>query len=61
MNRVNETITKARKAAGIPIWKLAELAGIPESSFYRKLRHELPAEEKTRLLELIEKEATHRE
>ena len=61
MIEANKDIREARKKAGIPSWRLAELAGYSENTLYRRLRHELPAEEKTRLLELIEKEATHHE
>ena len=50
----NQEIRQAAKEASIPLWRIAEIAyGITDSHFSRKLRHELPAEEKARILEII--------
>lgn len=35
-------------------WKLARLLGVSESTVWRLLREELPEEEKTRIVEIIE-------
>ena len=52
----NQDIKQAAKTAGVPLWKVAEAAyGITDSYFSRKLRHELPPEEKARIFETIEK------
>lgn len=61
---MNEAITEARKAAGLKQWQLAELLGIREDTFSRKLRHNLAPEETDRILQIIneyQKEATHHE
>lgn len=51
----NQEIKQAAKQAGVPLWKLADTVyGIADSCFSRKLRHELPEEEKKKLLEAIE-------
>lgn len=50
----NLDIKQAAKQAGVPLWKLADTVyGITDSHFSRKLRHELPAEEKQKLLAAI--------
>lgn len=52
----NTEIKQAAKQAGVPLWKLADVVyGISDSWFSRKLRHELPEEEKKKLLEAIER------
>ena len=52
----NLEIKQAAKEAGVPLWRVAEeVYKITDSSFSRKLRHELPAEEKARVLATIEK------
>lgn len=38
---------------GLKHWQIAEKLGIHEGSFCRKLRHELPEEEKTKIFEII--------
>ena len=51
----NVEIRSAFMQAGIKQWKLAEKLGISETHFSRKLRNELDAEEKQKILEVIEK------
>lgn len=38
---------------GLKQWELAQLLGISESTFCRKLRKEIPEDEKQKILELI--------
>lgn len=60
----NLDLRKSAKAAGIPLWRLAEALGVSEPTMTRKLRHELSEAEKRRLLNLIEqlaKEERHAE
>lgn len=40
--------------SGVKMWQLAERLGIHEGTFSRKLRHELPEEEKNKILALID-------
>ena len=46
-------LRKAAKAAGIPLWRIADAIGVGEATMTRKLRHELPENEKKQLLNLI--------
>ena len=49
----NTIIRRALFDAGMRQWQLAELLGITEFTLSRKLRHELPEEEQTRIVNLI--------
>ena len=53
----NVEIRVACISHGIKQWELAKELGISESHFSRKLRYELPPEEKKRILSVIEKMA----
>lgn len=48
-----EIRVKATKC-GVKMWQLADKLGIHEGTFSRKLRHELPEEEKQKILALID-------
>lgn len=50
----NQEIREAAKAQGVRLWQIAEALGMADSNFSRKLRHELPQEEKSRILRIIE-------
>lgn len=49
----NKEIRNACFVAGLKLWELAERLGFSESGFSRKLRHELPEDEKTEILKVI--------
>lgn len=49
----NLDLRKSAKAAGIPLWRIADAIGVGEATMTRKLRHELPENEKKQLLNLI--------
>ena len=49
----NEEIKKALNKSGIKQWELADLLGVHEMTLCRKLRHELPEDEKKDILNLI--------
>ena len=49
----NLELKKAAKAAGIPLWRIADAIGVGEATMPRKLRHEVPENEKKQLLNLI--------
>ncbi|MFR8118528.1 hypothetical protein [Roseburia inulinivorans] len=49
----NKEIRNAMKQKGITQWKLGELLGVSENTVNRKLRKELPEEEKQKILEVI--------
>lgn len=50
----NDRIREAAKTAGVKLWRIAEAVGLSDSNFSRKLRHELPADEQTHILGIIE-------
>lgn len=49
----NTKVREAAKAAGVCLWRVAEVLGMQESAFSRKLRHELPAQEVEQILGVI--------
>lgn len=49
----NIEIREAAKLGGVKLWQIADGLGMNDSMFSRKLRHELPADEKARVLEII--------
>lgn len=50
----NIEVRAAWMRAGIKQWKVAEAMGISETHFSRKLRKELPQEEKEKILQIID-------
>ncbi len=50
----NLDIRQEAKTAGIKLWQIAEGLGINDGNFSRRLRRELPEEEKTRIRSIIE-------
>lgn len=56
----NEAIKTALKQNAVYQWEVAELLGIPETTFSRKLRHELPQADKALILKAVEKIAAER-
>ncbi len=50
----NDIRTKATKA-GVRLWEIAEQLGINDGNFSRKLRRELPQEEKDKIFRIIDK------
>ena len=54
-NMKNEDIRLAAKTAGVKLWQVAEVVGVNDGNFSRKLRHELPEDEKQKILEIIDR------
>lgn len=50
----NREIKQEAKAAGVRLWQIAERLGLTDGNFSRKLRHELPEEEKRQIMEIIQ-------
>lgn len=50
----NKEIRRAAKDADIWLWQVAVAYGINDSNFSRKLRRELPQEEKEKILAIID-------
>lgn len=55
MNIANSEIRCATLAAGLRQWQVAELIGMNESAYSRKLRKELSKPEKEKILAAIKK------
>ena len=51
----NKEIREAAKRAGVHLWQVADACGVNDGNFSRKLRKELPQEEKQRILEAIDR------
>ena len=49
----NKDIREAVSRAGLKLWQIADALGITDSYFSRKLRKELPQEEKDRIFTII--------
>lgn len=50
----NLDIRQKAQSAGVKLWEIAEKYGINDCNFSRKLRRELPADEKERIFLIIE-------
>lgn len=50
----NREIKIAALDAGVKLWRVAEALGIADTSLSRKMRRELPTEEKKKILGIIE-------
>ena len=57
----NNDIKEAAKRAGVRLWQVAEAFGMNDGNFSRKLRKELPQEEKIKILEIIDSLAQERQ
>lgn len=54
----NKDIRAAAAAAGVFLWQIAEAIGVTDGTFSRKLRRELPDDEKAEILQVIQKLST---
>ena len=57
----NQEVRLYAKSSGVRLWQIAEALGIWEATLSRKLRHELPTEEKERILGIIDTLAQERQ
>lgn len=51
----NQDIRRTAAGTGVKLWQIAEALGIADCSLSRKLRRELPAEEKERIFAIIDR------
>lgn len=49
----NKEIRDAARNAGVRLWQIADCIGMNDGNFSRKLRRELPDQEKKEILEII--------
>lgn len=57
----NQALRQAAKAAKVQLWRIAEALGISEPTMTRKLRRELPENEKQQMIKIIEQLAKEAE
>lgn len=50
----NLDIRQSAYNAGVKLWQVADAVGLNDGNFSRKLRHELPDEEKQKILTIIQ-------
>ena len=51
----NQDIRRTAARAGVRLWQIADALGIADASLSRKLRKELPQEEKEKIFSIIER------
>ena len=59
-NTANAEIRRAAKSAGVCLWQIAERIGVNDGNFSRKLRRELPPEEREKIMGIIKDLAAER-
>ena len=60
MLTANNEIKKKTKTNGVFLWEIAEKLGIADNAFSRKLRRELPQDEKQHIFLLIDEIAAEK-
>lgn len=50
----NQDIRQAAAGAGLRLWQIADALGIADCNFSRRLRRELPPEEKEKIFSIIQ-------
>lgn len=50
---MNQDVRQAAAGAGVKLWQIAEALGLADFNFSRKLRRELPDEEKEKIFSII--------
>lgn len=50
---VNQEIRMAAKENGVRLWEIADELGMNDGNLSRKLRHELPADEREQIISII--------
>ena len=59
-NTANAEIRNAAKSAGVCLWQIAERIGVNDGNFSRKLRRDLPPQERDKILGIINELAAER-
>ena len=60
MERANQDLRKLAIKKGVRLWEIANAYGINDGNFSRKLRYELPTDEKKHIREIINQIAESR-
>ena len=56
----NSQIRNRAQETGVKLWEIADRYGVNDGNFSRKLRRELPVEERERILAIIDQIAAER-
>ena len=59
--KANAEIRESAKQAGEYLWQVATVCGVNDGNFSRKLRRELPQEEKEKILAIIDRLAQEKQ
>ena len=51
----NQDIRRTAAGAGVKLWQIADTLGMADCSFSRKLRKELPQDEKEKIFSIIQR------
>ena len=57
MSSCNQDVRDRAKERGVMLWEIAEQYGMNDGNFSRKLRRELPDDEKARIFAIIDRVA----
>ena len=49
----NKDVRNAAAGSGVKLWQIADALGIADTTLCRKMRKELPQEDKTRIFDII--------
>ena len=60
MSKANQKIREAAMQKRVYLWEIAAALNVPESSFVRKLRYELPDEMQRKIMGVIDSIAAER-
>lgn len=58
---MNKKIRDYAQNRGVKLWQIADKLGIQDSNLSKKLRHQLPLDEETEILNLIDELVAERE
>lgn len=50
----NEVVRRFAAGNGVKLWQVAEVLGIADTSLSRKMRRELPQDEKAKIMKIIQ-------
>ena len=54
MTKANADIRAELKAKNVPVYAVADVMGVHENTVFRRLRHELPEQEKQKFIRIID-------
>lgn len=58
---MNDTIKDYAKISGVKLWQIAEMLGLHDSNFSKKLRHQLTPDEEQKICAIIDQIASKKQ